>query len=69
MRLTNQNEIKAYYAGKKRGVALYARWKDGIQYVGSSSQTLYRALEELTHLENGALEAFSKGAEIWTDHL
>jgi len=67
MRLRSYEEIKAYYHGRKRGVASYAWWKDGVQYVGSGAYTLYQALEELTHLEQGAMQAFSEGTEIWSN--
>lgn len=34
-------------AGMKEGIRLYAWWKDGLQYVGTTGMTLKEALEEI----------------------
>lgn len=39
--------LQAYRAGMKKGIWLYAWWKDGVQYVGTSGRTLKQALEEV----------------------
>jgi hypothetical protein len=39
--------IKAYYNGKRKGITLFAWWKDGIQYVGTCGNTLADALKEI----------------------
>jgi predicted transcriptional regulator len=36
---------EAYVEGLKAGITLYAYWKDGVQYVGTSGKTLKEALE------------------------
>lgn len=35
-----------YIRGKEDGIRLYAWWKDGIQYVGTTGWTLKEALED-----------------------
>lgn len=44
--LTTQIDI-AFPLGVKEGIRLYAWWKDGIQYVGTTGRTLKEALEEI----------------------
>ena len=41
-----QAEI-SFKAGMKRGVWLFAWWKDGVQYVGTSGKTLAEVYKEL----------------------
>jgi len=41
----------SYYDGMRRGITLYAWWKDGVQYVGAGIRTLKKALEEVDKLE------------------
>jgi hypothetical protein len=36
-----------YWHGLKHGIWLYAWWKDGVQYVGTSGLTLKEALAEV----------------------
>lgn len=38
---------KSYKAGMKQGIWLYAWWKDGVQYVGTTGRTLAEALKEI----------------------
>ncbi len=35
-----------HQAGLEEGITLYAWWKDGVQYVGTTGRTLKKALEE-----------------------
>lgn len=42
----HQAEI-SFKAGMKHGVWLFAWWKDGVQYVGTSGKTLKEAYKEL----------------------
>ncbi len=37
-------QSRAYYQGQREGVSLYAHWKDGVQYVGTTGRTLKEAL-------------------------
>ena len=41
------NYLQAYKEGMKKGIWLYAWWKDGVQYVGTSGRTLEQALKEV----------------------
>ena len=38
-------QSRAYYQGRREGVSLYAHWKDGVQYVGTTGRTLKEALD------------------------
>ena len=40
-------DISAYYAGLVDGVYMYAWWKDGVQYVGTTGKTWRQALAEM----------------------
>lgn len=51
-----EQETIAYYDGMREGVRLYAHWKDGVQYVGTTGKTLKKALEEITMEEQKKLE-------------
>ncbi len=44
--LTAQAKI-SFKAGLKHGIWLFAWWKDGVQYVGTSGRTLEQAYKEL----------------------
>lgn len=41
-----QAEI-SFKAGMKQGIWLFAWWKDGVQYVGTTGRTLKEALKEV----------------------
>jgi hypothetical protein len=55
-RVEDENKTIAYYDGMREGVRLYAHWKDGVQYVGTTGKTLKKALEEITLEEQQKLE-------------
>jgi hypothetical protein len=38
--------VNAYYDGLADGIRMYAHWKDGVQYVGTTGKTLIKALQE-----------------------
>ena len=40
-------EIEAYKKGVKDGIRMYACWKEGIYYVGTTGKTLEQALKEI----------------------
>ena len=42
--MDKQKEINAFYDGMIEGVYLYAWWKDGVQYVGTTGRTLKEAV-------------------------
>lgn len=41
---------KAYYQGVREGLEMYAHWRDGVQYVGTTGKTLKEALAKI-HME------------------
>ena len=43
----SKEEINAFYDGLVEGVHMYAWWKDGTQYVGTTGKTYRAALEEM----------------------
>ena len=53
-----------FYAGMKEGIRLYAWWKDGIQYVGSTGRTLKEALDEVDGLEYARKHSGCEPSEI-----
>ena len=44
--------IEGYKAGMRKGIWLFAWWKDGVQYVGTTGKTLKQALEEINSKPN-----------------
>lgn len=52
-----ENTIRSYYQGLREGVALYAHWKDGVQYVGTTGRTLKMAIEKIDKEEEEDLAA------------
>ena len=47
MRLETTGELQAYFKGQRNILRLYAWWKDGTQYVGTTGTTLNSAFEEI----------------------
>lgn len=47
---------RAYFAGLRKGLWMYAWWKDGTQYIGTTGVTLKNALEEMAKIEEEELE-------------
>ena len=37
-------QTRAYYQGLREGIEMYAHWRDGVQYVGTTGRTLQAAL-------------------------
>lgn len=56
--MTSEKEIRAYFIGLLEGVCMFAHWKDGVQYVGTTGKTLDKAIEEINAREEKALEDF-----------
>lgn len=46
------SQSAAYYAGLREGVSMFAHWKDGVQYVGTTGKTLRAALSEIQEQED-----------------
>ena len=55
---------KAYYQGLREGIELYAHWKDGIQYVGTTGKALKVALAEIQVEQNETLAKFNRAMVI-----
>lgn len=45
--MSEKDIVREYYNGLADGVARFAHWKDGVQYVGTCGKTLKEALEEI----------------------
>ena len=58
MKLMSTNAIEAYYEGVRRGIRLFACWKDGEQFVGTTGCTLKQAIEEVDHKEKATYLLF-----------
>jgi len=43
--------MKTYFSGIREGIRMYAWWKDGVQYVGTTGTTLKEALVEVDQAE------------------
>ena len=51
----NKAEINAFYDGLVEGVHMYAWWKDGVQYVGTTGKTYRQALADMEEERTKAL--------------
>lgn len=51
-------QTRAYYQGLREGVIMYAHWKDGVQYVGTTGRTLQVALAGIHQEEQDVLTRF-----------
>ena len=49
---------RAYYQGRRDGINLYAHWRDGVQYVGTTGCTLKQALEYIDQDEAKTMARF-----------
>ena len=54
---------RAYHQGLREGVKLYAHWRDGVQYVGTTGRTLKEALNTVDEEEQRILETYKKLSE------
>jgi len=52
-------QTRAYYQGKRDGLELYAHWRDGVQYVGTTGHTLKQAIEDVNQSEADVLRRFT----------
>lgn len=53
-------QTRAYYQGLREGVTMYAHWKDGVQYVGTTGRTLEVALAGIHQEEQELLARFTR---------
>jgi hypothetical protein len=49
-------EMKMYYIGLREGVSMYAHWRDGVQYVGTTGKTLKEAIDQINTEESDRLK-------------
>lgn len=63
-KLSELGYYDGYYEGMRRGITLYAWWKDGVQYVGTCGRTLEQALKEVGDLEYSHLHIGHEPSEL-----
>lgn len=57
-------QTRAYHAGLREGVSMYAHWKDGVQYVGTTGRTLEQALDDINQEEKDLLARYERLAKL-----
>lgn len=57
-------QTRAYFAGLRVGVEMYAHWRDGVQYVGTTGRTLEQALDDIDQEETVLLERYERLAQL-----
>lgn len=55
---------RAYHEGMRDGVHMYAHWRDGVQYVGTTGRTLQEALDSINLCEEELVAKYQKLLEI-----
>lgn len=53
-------QTRAYYQGLREGIVMYAHWRDGVQYVGTTGKTLEVALAGIHQEEADTLARFDR---------
>ena len=53
-------QSRAYYQGRREGVSLYAHWRDGVQYVGTTGRTLKEALDDVNQAESDLMDRYNE---------
>lgn len=53
-------DVESFYRGMRTGIIQCAWWKDGVQYVGNTGDTLSAALKEVDDMRAKALEALKE---------
>ena len=61
MRLYAYAEVKAYFQGKRDGIWLFAWWKDGEQYCGTSGKKLSEVEKEIIREEQQSIDLIDSG--------
>jgi hypothetical protein len=54
--MKDAGRINEYFNGMIEGVRLYAHWKNGEQFVGTTGKTLKQAIEQIEAERKEALE-------------
>ena len=57
-------QSRAYYEGMRDGIRLYAHWRDGVQYVGTTGRTLKQALADIDQDEAKTMARFDRLKQI-----
>lgn len=57
-------QTRAFYAGMREGVGMYAHWRDGVQYVGTTGRTLKQALADIDADEADILARYERLAKL-----
>ena len=57
-------QTRAYYKGMRKGVTMYAHWRDGVQYVGTTGRTLHQAIAELQKDEADIVERYERVKQL-----
>ena len=52
-------QTRAYHEGLRDGVHMYAYWRDGVQYVGTTGRTLKDSLDAINKQEEVLLAKYS----------
>jgi hypothetical protein len=56
----NEITIRSFYQGLRQGVQMYAHWRDGVQYVGTTGKTLRDAIKHIDELEEKDLKELNE---------
>lgn len=48
--------LKYYYSGLRDGIKMYAHWRDGLEYVGTTGKSLQSAMKELNDEEERRIQ-------------
>ena len=57
-------QTRAYYQGLRDGVELYAVWRNGEQWVGSTGRTLKEAVAKIDAEESETLRRYSTNSTL-----
>lgn len=57
-------QTRAYYQGLREGVSLFAHWRNGVQYVGTTGKTLKQALNDIESAEQDVLTKYNKMKQL-----
>jgi hypothetical protein len=49
-------KLKVYYSGLRDGIKMYAHWRDGLEYVGTTGKSLQSAMKELNDEEESRIQ-------------
>lgn len=52
-------QTRAYYEGLREGVRMYAYWKEGVQYVGTTGKSLREAIATIDLDESNTFKKYT----------